>query len=125
MAVVNLEIPILLLLSGLLCALIAWLVGTYTHYLRSYRYRVTFGLIAFPLGGLMGFVSTLNAAGTLGDWLAGKPFSYVLAIGTVGYLFFGFLGCWTVVRLAGRMDRKHTLSVLYNLVREQKERDRP
>jgi hypothetical protein len=27
------------------------------------------------------------------------------------------------VRLGGRMDRKHTLSVLYNLVRERKERD--
>jgi hypothetical protein len=123
MAVVNLEIPMLLLLSGLACALIAWLLGTFTHYLRGSRYRVTFGLIAFPLGGLMGFVSTLNAVSSFGDWLAGKPLPYVLAIGTAGYLLFGFLGCWTVVRLGGRMDRKHTLSVLYNLVREHKERD--
>jgi len=38
-------------------------------------------------------------------------------------LLFGFLGCWTVVRLAGRLDRKHTLSVLYNLVKEHKKRD--
>jgi hypothetical protein len=36
---------------------------------------------------------------------------------------FGFLGCWTVVRLAGRVDRKQTLSVLYNLLKEHKERD--
>jgi hypothetical protein len=27
------------------------------------------------------------------------------------------------VRVAGRMDRKHTLSVLYNLVKEHKKRD--
>ena len=28
-----------------------------------------------------------------------------------------------LVRVAGRMDRKHTLSVLYNLVKEHKKRD--
>ena len=27
------------------------------------------------------------------------------------------------MRLAGRLDRKHTLSVLYNLVKEHKDRD--
>ena len=123
MAVVNLEFPMLLLLAGLAGALTAWLLGTFTRFLRDYRYRVTFGLIAFPLGGLMGFVSMLNAVGAFGDWLAGKPPSVILAIGCFGYLLFGFLGCWTVVRLGGRMDRKHTLSVLYNLVRERKERD--
>ena len=71
----------------------------------------------------MGFISTLNAASMLGDWLAGKPMSFVLTLAGLGYLVFGFLGCWTVVRLAGRVDRKQTLSVLYNLVKEHKERD--
>ena len=68
----------------------------------------------------MGFVSTLNAISAFGDWLAGKPMSFVLTIGCLGYFVFGFLGCWTAVRVAGRMDRKHTLSVLYNLVKEHK-----
>ena len=71
----------------------------------------------------MGLISTLNAASMFGDWLAGKPISYLIAIGYFGYLVFGFLGCWTVVRLAGRLDRKHTLSVLYNLVKEHKKRE--
>jgi hypothetical protein len=53
----------------------------------------------------------------------GKPLSLLYALGYFGYLLFGFLGCWTVVRLAGRLDRKHTLSVLYNLVKEHKKRD--
>jgi hypothetical protein len=121
--VVSLELPLFLLVVGLVCALTAWLLGTFTQFLRGYRYRVTLGLIAFPLGGLMGFVSTLNAISMLGDWLAGKPMSFVLAIASCGYLLFGFLGCWTAVRLAGRLDRKHTLSVLYNLVKEHKKRD--
>jgi hypothetical protein len=38
-------------------------------------------------------------------------------------MVFGFLGCWTVVRLAGKLDRKQTLDVLYNLVKEHKKRD--
>ena len=71
----------------------------------------------------MGFISTLNAASVFGDWFAGKPMSFVLTLGCLGYLVFGFLSCWTVVRVAGRMDRKHTLAVLYNLVKEQKKRD--
>jgi hypothetical protein len=125
MAVGNLEWPLLILLAGLACALIAWLLATFTQFLRGYRYRVSLGLIAFPLGGLMGFVSTLNAVSVFGDWLAGKPMSFVLAIGCFGYVLFGFLGCWTVVRAAGRLDRKHTLSVLYNLVKEYKKRDTP
>jgi|SRR5271156_3026869 len=125
MAVVNLELPLLILVAGLACALIAWLLATFTQVLRGYRYRVSLGLIAFPLGGLMGFVSTLNAVSVFGDWIAGKPMSSVLAIGCFGYVLFGFLGCWTVVRAAGRLDRKHTLSVLYNLVKEHKKRDTP
>jgi hypothetical protein len=123
MAVVNLELPILILIAGMVLALGAWLLATFTQFLRGYRYRVSLGLIAFPLGGLMGFISTLNAASMLGDWLAGKPMSFVLTLAYLGYLVFGFLGCWTVVRLAGRVDRKQTLSVLYNLVKEHKERD--
>ncbi len=58
MAVVNLELPLLILVAGIVCALIAWLLATFTQFLRGYRYRVTLGLIAFPLGGLMGFVAT-------------------------------------------------------------------
>jgi hypothetical protein len=123
MAVVNLELPILILIAGMVLALAAWLLATFTHFLRGYRYRVSLGLIALPLGGLMGFISTLNAASMLGDWLAAKPMSFVLTLAYLGYLVFGFLGCWTVVRLAGRVDRKQTLSVLYNLVKEHKERD--
>ena len=123
MAVVNLELPILILIAGMVLALGTWLLATFTHFLRGYRYRVSLGLIAFPLGGLMGFISTLNAASMLGDLLAGKPLSFVVTLAYLGYLVFGFLGCWTVVRLAGRVDRKQTLSVLYNLVKEHKERD--
>ena len=123
MAVVNLELPILVLIAGMALALGAWLLATFTQFLRGYRYRVSLGLVAFPLGGLMGFISTLNAASMLGDWLAAKPMSFVLTLAYLGYLVFGFLGCWTVVRLAGRVDRRQTLSVLYNLVKEQKERN--
>jgi hypothetical protein len=123
MGVVSLELPLLILVIGFVCALATWLLATFTHFLRGHRYRVTFGLIAFPLSGLMGFISTLNAISVFGDWLAGKPMSFIFAIGCAGYFIFGFLGCWTAVRLGGRMDRKHTLAVLYNLVKEQKERE--
>ena len=123
MAVVNLELPLLILIAGMVLALAAWLLATFTQFLRGYRYRVSLGLIAFPLSGLMGFVSTLNAISAFGDWLAGKPMSFVLTLGFLGYIVFGFLGCWTAVRIGGRMDRKHTLSVLYNLVKEHKNRD--
>src|ERR1700761_2899597 len=112
MAVVNLELPLLLFLVGLAGALIAWLLGTFTHWLRNYRYRVTLGLIVFPLSGLMGFISTLHALGMFGDWLATRPMSVVVSIGYLGYALFGFLGCWTAVRIGGRWDRKHTLQVL-------------
>src|ERR1700761_3488657 len=104
MAVVNLELPLLILIAGIALALAAWLLATFTQFLRGYRYRVSLGLIAFPLGGLMGFISSLNAAGAFGDCLGGKPMSVVLAIGCFGYAVFGFLGCWTVVRAAGRLD---------------------
>jgi uncharacterized membrane protein len=124
MAVVNLELPLLILVAGIACALIAWLLATFTQFFRGYRYRVTLGLIAFPLGGLMGFVSTLNAISSFSDWPAAKPMAFLIA-GGCGYFLFGFLSCWTVVRIAGRLDRKHTLSVLYNLVKEHKKRDTP
>jgi hypothetical protein len=123
MAVVNLELPLLILLAGIVCALVAWLLATFTQWFRGYRYRVSLGLIAFPLGGLMGFLSTLNAVSMFGDWLAGKPISFILTLAWLGYCIFGFLGCWTVVRVAGKLDRKHTLSVLYNLVKEHKDRN--
>ena len=123
MAVVNLELPLLILIAGIVCALVAWLLATFTQWFRGYRYRLALGLVAFPLGGLMGFISTLNAASMFGDWLAGKPMSFILTLAWLGYLVFGFLGCWTVVRVAGKVDRKHTLSVLYNLVKEQKDRN--
>ncbi len=61
MGVVSLELPLLILVTGIACALAAWLLATFTQFLRGYRYRVTFGLLAFPLSGLMGFISTLNA----------------------------------------------------------------
>src|ERR1700761_7584394 len=99
MAVVNLELPLLILIAGIALALAAWLLATFTQFLRGYRYRVSLGLIAFPLGGLMGLISTLNAVSMFGDWLRGKPISYLIAIGYFGYMVFGFLGCWTVVRL--------------------------
>src|ERR1700733_13357504 len=123
MAVVNLELPMLILIAGLVLALGAWLLATFTQFLRGYRYRVSLGLIAFPLGGLMGFISTLNAASMLGDWLGGRPISFVLTLAYLGYLGFGFIGCCTVAPLTGRVDRKQPLSVLYNLVKEHKERN--
>jgi hypothetical protein len=124
MAVVNLELPWLILLAGIALGVITWLLATFTQFLRAYRYRVSLGLIALPLSGLMGFISTLNAVSAFaGEWLAGKPLSFLLTLGILGYVIFGFLGCWTAVRVGGRIDRKHTLSVLYNLVKEHKKRD--
>ncbi len=102
MAVVNLELPLLILIAGIVCALAAWLLATFTQSIRGYRYRLTLGLIAFPLGGLMGFISTLNAPGIFGDWLAGKPMSFILTMAALGYLLFGFLGCWTAVAWPAR-----------------------
>lgn len=121
--VANPELPFLILVAAIVCALIVWILATFTQFLRGYRYRVTFGILAFALSGLMGIISTINAASMFGDWFAGKPISFLIAIGYLGYVVFGFLGCWAVVRVAGRFDRKHTLSVLYNLVKEHKNRD--
>jgi predicted permease len=120
---VSLELPLLILVAGVVLGVIAWILGTFTQILRGSRYRVSMGLIAFPLSGLMGFVSTINAISALSDWLADKSPAFVLGVGFFGYIVFGFLGCWTAVRLGGRMDRKHTLSVLYNLVKEHKEKE--
>jgi hypothetical protein len=120
---VSLELPMLILLAGIVLGVLAWVLGTFTQILRGSRYRVSLGLIVFPLSGLMGFISTLNAINALTDWLADKSPSFVVGVGTFGYVLFGFLGCWTAVRMGSRMDRKHTLSVLYNLVKEQKEKE--
>ena len=45
MAVVNLELPILILIAGMGLALAAWLLATFAQILRGYRYRVSLGLI--------------------------------------------------------------------------------
>jgi hypothetical protein len=72
----------------------------------------------------MGFFSTLKfAVSVAGDWLSTRPISFLFAIAGFGYLLFGFLGCWTALRVGDKLDRKHTLSVLYNLVEEHKKRD--
>ncbi len=96
MAVANLELPILILIAGVVCAVIAWLLATFTQFLRGYRYRVSLGLIAFPLGGLMGLISTLNAVSMFGDWLVGKPISYLIpsAISATWYSAFSDAGPW-------------------------------
>ncbi len=124
MVIVNVELPLLLFLAALVCAAAAWLLGTFTGFLRGYRYRVTLGIIFFALSGLMGFFSVLKLEMSLiGDWLSERPISVLLGIAYLGYFLFGFLGCWTAVRVAARMDRNHTLSVLYSLVESQKKRD--
>ena len=124
MAVINVELPMLVLIAALVFAAVAWLLATFTRFLRDYRYRVTFGSIAFAASGLMGFFAMLKLETSLfGDWLEVHPVSILLGIAYVGYLLFGFLGCWTAVRLGGRMDRKHTLSVLYSLVESRRKQD--
>jgi hypothetical protein len=70
---VNAELPLLILIAGFACALIAWLLGTFTHFLRGYRYRAALGLIAFPVSGLMGFFSTLKfSVSVFGEWLSAR-----------------------------------------------------
>ena len=124
MAVINIELPVLLLILALACASIAWLLGTFTHFASGYRYRIALGIIAFALSGLMGFFSMLKLETSLfGDWLSVHPVVILLGIAYLGYLLFGFLGCWTALRIGGRLDRKHTLSVLYSLVESRKKRD--
>ncbi len=124
MAIINIELPMLLLLAALLCSAAAWLLSTFTGFLREYRYRVTLGTTSFAVSGLMGFFSALKLEmSLLGDWLSVHPVWVLLAIAYFGYVLFGFLGCWTAVRIAARMDRKHTLSMLYSLVEDRKKRD--
>jgi hypothetical protein len=130
MAVINLELPMLLLLAAMVFAVTAWLLGTFTrwpftHWFSGYRYRIALGSLAFAVSGLMGFFSSLKLEISLfGDWLASHPVSVLLAIAYTGYVLFGFLGCWTAVRIGGRMDSRHTLSVLYSLVQNGKQQDK-
>ncbi len=121
MAIFNLEAPVLILVAALVCAFLFWLLGTFTHFLRNIRYRITFGTIAFPLSGLMGFICMLKLElEVAGAWFSQHSISLLLGIAYCGYVLFGFLGCWTAVRIAGRLDSKHTLSVLYTLLEDRK-----
>ena len=124
MAVINIEVPILILVAALALAAVTWAVGTFTSFLREHRYRVAFGLVAFAVSGLMGFFSVLKLElGAFGDWLSAHPLFITLAVAYLGYMLFGFLGCWTAVRIGGRMDRKHTLAILYSLAANRKKPD--
>lgn len=124
MAVINVELPLLLVIAAGVCAILIWLLGTFTHFLRSYRYRLSLGLVAFSVSGLMGFFSALKLETTLlGDWFAAHPVSWLVGTAYCGYLLFGFLGCWTIARIAGRFDRKHTLSELYSALESRKKAD--
>jgi predicted permease len=121
MAVINFELPILILVFAMVCALAAWLLGTFTHVLRNHRYRTTLGIAAFPLSGLMGFVAMLRVElGFFGEWFSAHPIAILVGVAYAGYLLFGFLGCWTAVRIGGRLDRAHTLSVLYSVLENRK-----
>lgn len=124
MAVINFELPILILVLAIVCAFLAWLLGTFTQVLRNHRYRAALGIAAFPLSGLMGFIAMLKLElGLFGEWFAVHPVYVLLGIAYAGYVLFGFLGCWTAVRIAGRLDRAHTLSVLYSILEERKKPD--
>jgi hypothetical protein len=121
MAVINIEAPLLILLIALAGAVLLWLLATLTHFLLSYRYRVCLGTVAFALSGLMGFICVLRLATMLlGTWFSQHPISLLLGIAYFGYVLFGFLGCWTAVRIGGRLDSNHTLSVLYTLLADRK-----
>jgi hypothetical protein len=123
MAVINVELPFLILAIALLLGVVAWLLGTFTHFLGNHRYRVSLGVPAFALSGLMGFFCALKLEmGLFGDWFSAHPISLIVGTAYVGYALFGFLGCWTALRLAERLDRKHTLSMLYSIL-EDKKRD--
>jgi hypothetical protein len=124
MAIIDVELPLLILVAALVCALLAWILGTFTPFLRNYRYRVALGLAIFPLSGMMGFLCTLKLEmSVMSDWLFGHPVSWLLGIAYFGYFLFGFLGCWTAVRLGGSLDRRRTLSDLYSLLEERKKQD--
>jgi hypothetical protein len=123
MAVINVELPFLILAIALLLGLVGWLLGTLTHFLGGYRYRVSLGVSAFGLSGLMGFFCALKLEmGLLGDWFSAHPIHLLVGTAYVGYVLFGFLGCWTALRLGERLDRQHTLSMLYSIL-EDKKRD--
>ena len=78
MAVVNLELPILILIAGMGLALAAWLLATFAQSLRGYRSRGRLGLFAVPVGGWATWFSAFSAAGQWCVWPAGwienKPF---------------------------------------------------
>jgi hypothetical protein len=121
MAIINIEAPVLILLLAFAGAVLLWLLATFTHFLRNYRYRVCLGIFAFALSGLMGFVCTLRLGlMVLGTWFSQHPVSLLLGVAYSGYVLFGFLGCWTAVRIGGRLDSKHTLSLLYTLLEDRK-----
>jgi hypothetical protein len=123
MAVINVELPLLILAAALVLAVVAWVLGTFTHFLRGYRYRVSLGVSAFALSGLMGFFCALKLEmGLFGDWFSAHSILILVTIAYVGYVLFGFLGCWTALRIGERLDRKHTLSMLYSIL-ENKKRD--
>jgi hypothetical protein len=99
-----------------------WLCGTFTHFLTNYRYRISLGLVAFALSGLMGFFCALKLELSLfGEWFSSHPISILVGTAYLGYLLFGFLGCWTALRIAEGLDRKHTLSVLYSVLESRKQ----
>ncbi len=123
MTVIDLELPLLLLYVGLACALVAWLLGTFTPYMRSRRYRVALGIAIFPLSGLMGFFCTLKLEVNLASGLTPPALSWLVGIAYGGYVLCGFLGCWTAVRIAGPLDRRHTLNALYSILEERKKHD--
>jgi predicted permease len=124
MAIVDIALPLLIVMIALACAVLIWLLGTFTFLLRNCRYRVALGMAAFSVSGLMGFCCTLKMEiNVLSDWLAAQPPSWTMGIAYIGYLFFGFLGCWTAVRLGGPLDRRHTLSTLYSLLEDRKKQD--
>lgn len=120
MAIINLEVPVLIFALSLACAVLIWLVATFTRFLHGYRYRAALGVPAFALSGLMGFVSMLRVELALSPgWFSAHPV-IVMGFGYFGYLLFGFLGCWTAVRIGGRLDSKAQLAMLYTLLEHRK-----
>ena len=123
MAIIDVELPLLILYTGLVCAVLAWILGTFTPVLRSCRYRAALGIAVFPVSGMMGFFCTIKLEmSVLSGWLAMRPLSWLLGIAYCGYVLCGFLGCWTAVRIAGPLDRRHTLTALYSILEERKKR---
>jgi hypothetical protein len=121
MAIINIELPLLILAAACFGSLLAWLLGTFSVFLRDHRYRVSLGLVGFALSGLMGFFCALKLeVGFFGDWFSAHSPSLLIGVAYVGYLLFGFLGCWTALRIGEHLDRKHTLSVLYSIMENKK-----